>query len=157
MWLQLIVRTLLIGLVVVVTSAVASAQPGSQPTDDSATSTGSPATSASSASEGGSDQLATDAVDMRDILAAQEIAVANGSASDAGATITGTARGGAYHDSDSTTVWRALGVLGAAWGHWSLGGTVDVDAVTSASVDVRSSPALSKVDVMTSASGRSST
>lgn len=123
-------------------AGAANAQPGAQPP---------------TAPSPSPDAPGSDAVDMRDILAAQQVATPNASAPEAGATVTGTARAGAYHDSDNTTVWRALGVLGAAWGNWSLGGTVDVDAVTSASVDVRSSPALSQVDVMTSASGRSST
>ena len=70
---------------------------------------------------------------------------------------TGTVRAGAYADSDKTTVIRTLGVLSHAWGPWSLSGSFGVDVVTSASVDVRSSPALSAVDVVTSASGRSST
>ena len=70
---------------------------------------------------------------------------------------TGTVRVGAYSDSDKTTVIRTLGVLAHNWGAWSFNGTVGIDAVTSASVDVRSSPALSAVDVVTTASGRSST
>ena len=74
----------------------------------------------------------------------------------AGEPRTGTVRVGAYGDNDRTTVLRTLGVLSQSWGRWTLSGTVGVDAVTSASVDVRSSPALSKVDVVTSASGRSS-
>ena len=71
--------------------------------------------------------------------------------------ITGTARLGVYTDSDKTTVWRALGVVGKAFGKWSLAGSFGVDAVTSASIDVRSSPTLGAVDVITSASGVSST
>ncbi|MBL0220814.1 MAG: DUF3570 domain-containing protein [Myxococcales bacterium] len=70
---------------------------------------------------------------------------------------TGTVRVGAYHDSDRTTVYRLLGSVAQSLGQWTVQGSVGVDAVTSASVDVRSSPALSKVDVVTSASGRSST
>ncbi len=70
---------------------------------------------------------------------------------------TGTVRVGAYGDSDATTVYRLLGSLAQTFGSWTLQGNLGVDAVTSASVDVRSSPALSKVDVVTSASGRSST
>ena len=71
--------------------------------------------------------------------------------------ITGTVRLGVYTDSDQTTVWRALGQVGKTFGKWSLGGSFSVDAVTSASIDVRTSPALGKVDVITSASGISST
>lgn len=69
----------------------------------------------------------------------------------------GTVRTGAYHDNDQTTVLRVLGIVSQTWGHWGAVATVDVDSVTSASVDVRSSPGLSKVDVVTGASGRSST
>jgi hypothetical protein len=70
---------------------------------------------------------------------------------------TGTVRAGAYHDSDQTTVWRFLGIVGDTFGQWEVSAGLGVDAVTSASVDVRSSPVLSKVDTVTSASGRSST
>ncbi len=71
--------------------------------------------------------------------------------------VTGTARLGVYTDSDKTTVWRALGIVGKTFGEWSLSGSFGVDAVTSASIDVRTSPALGAVDVITSASGISST
>jgi hypothetical protein len=71
--------------------------------------------------------------------------------------VTGTGRLGAYHDSDQTTVLRALATIAKEWGHWSLSGGVVVDAVTSASIDVKTSPALGKVDVVTGASGRTST
>ncbi|MEO8846789.1 MAG: DUF3570 domain-containing protein [Kofleriaceae bacterium] len=70
---------------------------------------------------------------------------------------TGTVRAGAYHDSDATTVWRLLGNLGHTYGQWELNAGLGIDAVTSASVDVRSSPVLSKVDTVTGASGRTST
>ncbi len=70
---------------------------------------------------------------------------------------TGTVRLGGYADSDCTSVLRAFGTLAQTFGRWKLSGSVVADAVTSASVDVRSSPALSKIDVVTSASGRSST
>ena len=70
---------------------------------------------------------------------------------------TGTVRFGVYRDSDQTTVLRVLGVVAQSWAHWLVTGSFGVDAVTSASVDVRSSPGLSKVDVTTGASGRSST
>jgi hypothetical protein len=73
-----------------------------------------------------------------------------------GRPVTGALRGGVYADSDRTIVLRALGVVSQTWEHWALNGSLGVDSVTSASVDVRSSPALSKVDVVTSASGRSS-
>jgi hypothetical protein len=70
---------------------------------------------------------------------------------------TGTVRGGVYADSDQTVVLRTFGVIAKTWDHWLANGTIGVDSVTSASVDVRSSPGLSRVDTMTSASGRSST
>ena len=69
---------------------------------------------------------------------------------------TGALRAGIYDDTDHTTVFRTLADLTSTWGHWFLGGTAGVDAVTSASIDVRTSP-LSAVDVVTSASGRTST
>ena len=68
----------------------------------------------------------------------------------------GTGRFGVYHDSDATTVIRGLATAAKEWGHWSLTTTAVVDAVTSASVDVKTSPALGKVDVITGASGQSS-
>jgi hypothetical protein len=71
--------------------------------------------------------------------------------------VTGTGRLGIYHDTDRTTVLRALATIAREWGHWSASGGVVVDSVTSASIDVRTSPALGAVDVMTSASGRTST
>jgi len=70
---------------------------------------------------------------------------------------TGTIRGGAYADTDHTTVLRTIGILGKTFGRWHLDGSFTVDAVTSASIDVRTSPALSKVDTVTSASGISTT
>lgn len=70
---------------------------------------------------------------------------------------TGAIQGGVYSDSDNTTVWRSLALISSSWGHWTLDARGGADAVTSASIDVRSSPQLSKVDVITSASGRSST
>ena len=70
-------------------------------------------------------------------------------------TTTGAVRGGIYQDSDRTQVLRGFGDLTPTWDRWSLGASVGVDVVTSASVDVRSSPGLSVVDVVSSASGRS--
>lgn len=70
---------------------------------------------------------------------------------------TGALQGGVYGDSDKTTVFRSLALIASSWGHWTLDARAGADAVTSASIDVRSSPQLSKVDVMTSASGRTST
>lgn len=70
---------------------------------------------------------------------------------------TGTGRVGMYADTDRTQVYRVLATLAQKWDEWTLSGSVTVDAVTSASVDVRSSPALGTVDVVTTASGRSST
>jgi hypothetical protein len=92
---------------------------------------------------------------MKDILQ-QNAAKANEAATSGDEPVTGTVRAGAYHDSDQTTVLRVLGSVGHNYGNWVFSGTVDVDSVTSASVDVRSSPGLSKVDTVTSASGRSS-
>jgi len=54
-------------------------------------------------------------------------------------------------------VFRALATVAGAIGRWTLSGSAVVDVVSSASVDVRSSPGLSKVDVVTSASGNTST
>ncbi len=76
---------------------------------------------------------------------------------DDGPPVTGSLRAGAYTDSDRTLVLRGLGVVSRSWEHWTLSGSLGVDSVTSASVDVRSSPALSKVDVVTSASQGTST
>ncbi|HEX8954444.1 MAG TPA: DUF3570 domain-containing protein, partial [Polyangia bacterium] len=47
--------------------------------------------------------------------------------------------------------------MSGSFAHWNLAANVAVDVVSSSSVDVRSSPGLSKVDVTTSASGRTST
>ncbi|MEO8550749.1 MAG: DUF3570 domain-containing protein [Kofleriaceae bacterium] len=99
--------------------------------------------------------------DYRDVLAGeqpraavQEPAAATTSDDE---PVTGTGRLGAYHDSDQTTVLRALATIAKEWGHWTMNGGVVIDAVTSASIDVKTSPALGKVDVVTGASGRSST
>jgi hypothetical protein len=70
---------------------------------------------------------------------------------------TGALRLGIYADNDQTTVLRSLATVAARWGNFTLGGSGGVDIVSSASLDVRTSPALSRVDVVTSASGRSST
>ncbi len=76
---------------------------------------------------------------------------------DEGPPITGVLRAGVYTDSDHTLVLRGLGAVSRSWEHWTLRGSLGVDSVSSASVDVRSSPALSKVDVVTSASRGTST
>jgi hypothetical protein len=73
------------------------------------------------------------------------------------AVTTGALRFGVYGDSDQTSVIRSLATVASTWGDWSLTGSGAVDIVSSASVDVRSSPGLSAVDVVTSASGNSST
>lgn len=73
-----------------------------------------------------------------------------------GSPTTGAIQGGVYADSDHTKVLRSLALIGATWGNWGLNGRLGIDSVTSASLEVRSSPALSKVDTVTSASGRSS-
>jgi hypothetical protein len=69
---------------------------------------------------------------------------------------TGAIRTGLYSDSDQTRVFRFLGLVDGTRGDWSLDASVGVDAITSASTDVRSSP-LGNVDVITGASGRTST
>ncbi|CAN5120538.1 hypothetical protein BH11MYX1_BH11MYX1_38900 [soil metagenome] len=130
----------------VVATATATAQPSEAPVSDPR-----PAATAGSASDS-TDSNAPGASDYRDLLAD-----APTPAAPSGDPPTGTARAGAYHDSDQTTVWRFLGNVGQTLGQWELSAGLGVDAVTSASVDVRSSPALSKVDTVTSASGRSST
>lgn len=76
---------------------------------------------------------------------------------DDGPPVTGALRAGVYADSDQTVVWRALGVAARSWKHLTLSGSLGVDSVTSASVDVRSSPKLSKVDVVSSATQGTST
>jgi hypothetical protein len=99
--------------------------------------------------------------DYRDVLAGEkpttpETSTTTTTTSD-DSPMTGTGRFGVYHDSDATTVIRGLATAAKEWGHWSLNTTAVVDAVTSASVDVKTSPALGKVDVITGASGQSST
>ncbi len=71
--------------------------------------------------------------------------------------VTGAGRLGLYADSDETIVFRALAAMTGGVGRWTISGSADVDVVSSASVDVRSSPGLSQVDVVTSASGTTST
>ena len=107
---------------------------------------------AGAGSGSGSDEPSAD--DYRDVLDNPEPSPPD---PDAGEPMTGSGRVGLYTDSDQTTVERALVTAAKALGDWTLAGTATVDAVTSASVDVRSSPALSAVDVITSASGISST
>jgi hypothetical protein len=58
-------------------------------------------------------------------------------------------RTGIYADSDHTQVYRSLAAASANLGHFSLGVQEEVDVVTSASVDVRTSPF---VDSLTGAS-----
>jgi len=129
--------------------SLASAQPSTSPPSDPSTdpSTAAPA----DATARGSDD--PNATDYRDVLADPPPARDPSE----GDPPTATARAGAYHDSDQTTVWRLLGNISQTYGQFELSAGVGIDAVTSASVDVRSSPALSAVDTVTSASGRSST
>ncbi|MCU1279072.1 MAG: lipoprotein [bacterium] len=75
----------------------------------------------------------------------------------ASAPMTGAVRTGLYTDGDQTVVFRALAAIAGGVGHWILSGTATADVISSASIDVRSSPGLSKVDVTTSASGTTST
>jgi hypothetical protein len=71
-----------------------------------------------------------------------------------GAPITGTARIGVYTDTDRTRIYRLVTSIAHAWGdHWAGNASVDIDVVSSASLDVRTSP-LGNVDVVTTASGR---
>ena len=65
--------------------------------------------------------------------------------------VTAAMREGVYADSDSTIVSRTLVAASAVWSRFSLAVNESVDAITSASVDVRSSPFL---DAMTGASER---
>lgn len=71
------------------------------------------------------------------------------------ALVAGTIRTGVYLDSDQTIVFRALAAIAGTVGKWSINASFVADVVSSASVDVRSSPGLSKVDVVTTASGTS--
>jgi len=110
----------------------------------------------------GSDTPSAD--DYRDVLAGEKPTTdpaapesSTTAASSDEIPVTGTGRFGVYHDSDATTVMRGLATAVKQWDHWSVNATAVVDAVTSASVDVKTSPALGKVDVVTGASGRSST
>lgn len=73
------------------------------------------------------------------------------------APIVGTVRTGVYLDSDQTIVFRALAAISGTVGKWTINTSAAFDVVSSASVDVRSSPGLSKVDVVTTASGTSTT
>jgi hypothetical protein len=86
-----------------------------------------------------------------------EAAVEESKPSSSAAPITGAVRTGLYADSDQTIVFRALATLAGGIGHWILSATATADVVSSASIDVRSSAGLSKVDVVTSASGTTST
>ena len=142
------IRAVLVALVLVVAPRIATA--------DGSDGSASGSAAASSGGAPGETEPSTD--DYRDVFdpnaPAHDDSVEAATDED---PVTGTARLGIYTDSDKTTVWRALGVVGKTFGQWSLSGSFGVDAVTSASVDVRASPALGAVDVITSASGNSST
>ena len=88
---------------------------------------------------------------------AVSLAAVDESKPSAATPITGALRTGLYADSDQTIVFRALATLAGGIGHWILSATATVDVVSSASIDVRSSAGLSQVDVVTSASGNTST
>src|SRR5258705_12292293 len=122
-------------LVVLAAPALAVADDGPRPIDPY----GKPAASEPApAAPGTSDTVTKD--DYRDVFAPKEAPPPD---PDAPEPPTGTVRAGVYDDSDKTTVYRLLGVVARSFHHWSLSGSVTVDAITSASVDVRSSPALS--------------
>lgn len=88
---------------------------------------------------------------------AQELQESKPAPSPSQSTWTGAGRLGLYTDSDQTNVYRALAAMSGSFSRWSLAANVAVDVITSSSVDVRSSPGLSQVDVTTSASGQTST
>ena len=69
----------------------------------------------------------------------------------------GALRAGLYTDGDQTTVFRTLASVSSAFGNWTITGGASVDVISSSSVDVRSSPGLSRVEVVSGASGSSST
>ena len=134
-------------LVAVMTTVAAAQAPGDTPPTQPPPTTGSDAETPSSD-------------DYRDVLGGEKPTTPDqattSSASSDDTPMTGTGRFGVYHDSDATTVMRGLATAVKEWGHWSMNATAVVDAVTSASVDVKTSPALGKVDVITGASGQSS-
>jgi hypothetical protein len=70
---------------------------------------------------------------------------------DDGTPVIGSVQQGLYDDGDHTRVWRTLGELAATWGAWTTNDRLVTDAVTSASLDVRSSP---QIDAVTGASQR---
>ncbi|HET9990102.1 MAG TPA: DUF3570 domain-containing protein, partial [Kofleriaceae bacterium] len=134
-------------LVVAMTAVAAAQAPGETPT----------APAPPPAPETGSDTPTTD--DYRDVLGGEKPTSPESSTTASTSDdvpVTGTGRFGVYHDSDATTVIRGLATAAKEWGHWAVSATAVVDAVTSASVDVKTSPALGKVDVITGASGQSS-
>jgi len=117
---------------------------------------------ADTGSNGSGDDDTPTADDMRDVLdgeRAQNVRATDDKPAEStdDEPATGTVRGGAYVDTDGTRVLRTIGILGKTYGRWHVDGSFTVDAVTSASIDVRTSPALSKVDTITSASGISTT
>jgi uncharacterized protein DUF3570 len=59
--------------------------------------------------------------------------------------IDATLRGGLYQDGDRTQVVRSLAMAAARWGRWGVSAREAVDVVSSASIDVRSSPFLDAV------------
>jgi hypothetical protein len=121
-------------LVVIARAGVARAQPGATaPVGDSS---GAPA-------QAGNATTSDD--DTRDVLGGERAtneAAEPGAEPSSAEPVTGTGRAGVYRDSDQTTVLRSLVVLARSLGKWSLTGSVGVDAVTSASIDVRTSPLL---------------
>ena len=69
--------------------------------------------------------------------------------SSAAQEVTGGVRAGVYEDDDRTEVVRMLATIQAALTRWRLSARESVDTVSSASIDVRTSP---YIDAMTSAS-----
>jgi len=124
--------------VIAMTAAVASAQPASPP----------PA-----APPAPSDPAETPtADDYRDVFADHRASAPEATARPTvppDESLTGSGRLGVYHDSDGTTIERSFATMSRGWGEWSVTASAAVDAITSASVDVRSSPALSKLDIVT--------
>jgi hypothetical protein len=141
----------LAALAVVVASGRALAQ---APSETPVTPAPAPAPAPTPAPAPSGDEPTSD--DERDVFTTPPPVDTTAAKSSDGESPTGGGRIGIYSDSDRTTVIRGLASLAKTFGHFSVAGGVVVDAVSSASIDVRSSPALGHVDVVTGASGQSS-